>query len=304
MAFLRRKSLVRTNLELWMNDLFLRDGLYKNVSTGELNIYGTDISKMVPVDDEDFAAGQVFQSAFKNWVYEEGIPAPSSGVLPPTVASGVTVNSTFFPSATTSGAFAHFIDYPNGRVVFQTAILVSDIVQGEFAFKEVTVDFADKFDNERLDLLIETSLKDNPQQTGVAVYPTKENRTLPAVWIDIRSRDNEGYELGSKSLIADLFGVLHIWGRDSFLPDIIEDILTDAQRDVILGIDFNTAPFPLLSRGRKNPDWPGYKTFANVNSPFLWHRIYLDTMESEKQPSLFEVERIGVRFQARVYPNF
>ena len=62
MPFLRKKALVKSNIELWLNDLFLKDGLYTNVSTGETNIYGNNVSLLVSVMDESFPDDIVFQS--------------------------------------------------------------------------------------------------------------------------------------------------------------------------------------------------------------------------------------------------
>ena len=308
MTQLRRKALLRANLQYWLEDLLLREGLYKNVSVGEVNYNSQDISRLAPVEDPSYSTGQVWQSAFKNWVYESGISPSDTGIAPPTLASGITVNGTFYPEATTSGAFAHYIDYPNGRVVFKSPILSTSLVQGEFAFKEVTVDFADSFDNERVDLLTETAYKDNPQQTGVQIYPDKRSRTLPAVWIDILRRDNTGHELGSKSLISDFTGIFHVWGRDTYLRDIIEDILGDAERDVILGLNFNNAPYPLLSKGRRNPAFTSYSQMVNqcttILPQYFWRRIYLESVEPEKDSSLFEIERTRVNFVARIYPVY
>lgn len=299
-----RKSLLQSNLQFWLEDKLLTQGLYRNVAVGEVDGQGRDVSLLISVpDDEDFQLGQVWQSAFKNWVYESGITPVDTGVAPPTLVSGVTVNGTFYPDSTV-GAFEHFVDYPNGRIVFTSAIAVNSTVQASFGYKEVTVDFADRFDNERMDLLIETSIKDNPQQSGIQAYPSKDNRTLPAVWIDLQRRENDGYELGSKSLVSDFFGIFHVWARDRWLADIIEDILNQTHRDVLLGIDFNTAPFPLISRGRKNPVWTQYSDYARTGSPHFWRRVYLDEIGSRKDRSLFEIQRTRVTFQARIYPNF
>ena len=46
MPRLRRKALVKSNLDLWLNDLFLKDGFFIDVSTGETDVYGRDISEM------------------------------------------------------------------------------------------------------------------------------------------------------------------------------------------------------------------------------------------------------------------
>jgi hypothetical protein len=299
-----RKSLLESNLQFWLENKMLDEGLYTNISTGQTDFYGRDLSRLVSIEnDEDFQDGQVWQSAFKNWVYESGTIPLDSGLVPPTLVSGVTVDGTFYANSV-SGAFEHFVDFPNGRVVFTSPIALASNVQSSFSYKEVTIDFAESFDNERMDLLIETAIKDNPQQSGVQDYPAKDNRTLPAIWIDVLRRENDGYELGSKSLVADFFGVLHVWARDRWLRNIVEDILNDAHRDVLFGIDFNDAPFPLLDKGRRNPAWTKYSDYASPNSPFFWRRIYLDEIGSKKDKPLFEIERTRVTFQARTYPNF
>lgn len=304
MVFQGRKSLLESNLQFWLEDKLLRQGLYQNVPSGQVDAYGRDQSKLLSVsNDEDFQSGQVWQSAFKNWVYESGIVPYQSGLAEPTLVSGVVVDGTFYADSV-SGVFEHFVDFPNGRVIFTTPISTISTVQASFAYKKVTVDFAERFDNERMDLLIETAIKDNPQQSGVQLYPTKDNRTLPAVWIDVLRRENDGYELGSKSLISDHFGVFHVWARDRFLRNIIEDILSETHRDVLLGINFNDAPFPLLNKGRRNPAWTTYADNARVHGPYFWRRIYLDDVGSTKDKPLFEIERTRVTFQARIYPNF
>jgi len=304
MARQGRKSLLESNIQFWLENKMLTEGLYRNISEAQVDFYARDLSLLLPVtSDPDYQDGQVWQSAFKNWVYESGIVPVQTGIVPPTLVSGVTVNGTFYPDSTVGG-FAHFVDFPNGRIIFNSPISTASIVRTSFAYKEVTVGFAEELDNERMDLLIETAIKDNPRQSGVQSYPSRDNRTLPAIWIDVLRRENDGYELGSKSLVSDFYGVLHIWARDRWMRNIVEDILNDAHRDVLLGIDFNSAPFPLLHRGRRNPAWSKYSDYANVYSNFFWRRIYLDEIGCKKDKPLFEIERTRLTFQARIYPNF
>lgn len=305
MALLGTKSLLKSNIELWLTDIFLRQGLYTNVDVGDTTFYGQNTSLLNPVtSDPNYADGRVFQSAFKNWVYETDIPSPASGVAPPTVASGVTVDGTFYPEATTSGTYEHFVDFPNGRIIFASALAGSPVVEAAFAYKTVHIDSASSLDNENTEALYETAYKDNPPQTGIPIYPQERNFTLPAVFYDFQRRRSLPYELGTRDPIKQYFGVFHIWARDEMFGDIIEDVLADEQRQVILGINFNDAPFPLLSRGRRNPAWPGYSAQANLYGPFFWRKIYLDSTEPRQMPALFEVERIGVDFEIKVYPNF
>lgn len=310
MAIQRAKPLIKANLKLFLEDLFLRSGFYTNVASGQTDFYGRDLSRMMPADvvypEPDFVSSfpnKVWQSAFKNWTHEDGIPSAESGVLPPMVSSGVVVNGTFYPQATTVGTYAHAIDFPNGRVIFDTPLAGTPTVQGNFSYKTILVDSANSFENERNPLLIETAYKDNPRATGVDIYPGVDSRTLPAVFIDFQRRDNAAYELGNRNPIKDFFGVFHIWTRNEFMHDLIEDVISDEFRQVLLGIDFNTAPDPLLAGGAKNPSFTGYSTLANRWGPHFWRRIYLENVSPKKQKPLYEIERSRVDFTARVYPN-
>lgn len=305
MAIQGRKTLLKSNLKLWLNDLFIRKGLYISISTGEVGIYSRDLSRMIALNDDTFPVdNSIYQSAFKNWVHEENVSSSESGVAAPVIASGVTVDGTFYLTATTSGTFAHLIDYPNGRVIFDTPLAGSPVVQGQFSYKTVTIDSASIFNNENNPIQIETALKDNPQQSGVESYPTSDMRVLPAIFIDILSRDSFPYELGTRDAVASYDGVFHLWTRDEYIGDIIEDILSEEHRQVLLGIDFNIAPDPLLREGNKNPSFTSYAAFANVHSPQFWRRIYLDSIRIQKDSALFEVERTSIRFTALVYPIF
>jgi len=299
-----KKALLKSNLELWLNDIFLRNGLFTIVTSGETDIYNNDISRLLSSNDPTFVDNNtIFQSPYKNWVYEDGIVPIESGVLPPVVASGVIVNGTFY-SSSTNGTYAHAIDFPNGRVVFDNALAGSPIVQVDYSYKEATVDFANIFDNEDMPIQIETALKDNPAQTGVAGYPKSDTRTLPAVFIDVLSRSTIAYELGTREGAANFDGIFHLWTRDDFMRDIIEDILVDENRQILLGINFNTAQYPLLSTGAKNTSFTSYSLMANLNNVHFWRRIYLDVIDATKDVPLFEIERSRIGFNAKVYQNF
>jgi len=289
-----------------MNDRLLSYGLYSNVAVNESDFYGNDISYCNPViGHPTYSDGSVFQSAFKNWVYESGITLFESGVAAPIVASGVVVGGTFYDQATTTGTFQHFIDYPNGTVIFNSPLGGTPIVQAAFSYKAVTVKMANSLDNENMELLIETALKDNPPQTGVVVYPQQNRQnTLPAIWIDFLARKSLPYELGTKDPIKEFTGFFHVWTRGDMMQDIIEDILADSQREVLIGIDFNSAPHPLLSRGRINPAWTTYADMADIYGSYFWRKIYLDTADQKQDKSLYEIERSRILFNIKAYPNF
>jgi len=308
MPQLRRKALVKSNLDLWLNDLFLKDGFFTNISTAETDIYGRDVSELISVIDESFADGRAWQSAFKEWVHESGLVPTNSGILPPILVSGVTVDGTFRAKDPShpdfSPAFAHDIDFVNGRVIFNIPITTTSIVQSEFAYKEITVDFAASFENEQKEFFIETSFKDNPYQTGVIVYPDKNSRTMPMTFIDVTQIQYEPYELGNSSNVLNLEGAFLIWARDDYMRDQIEDLITSRENEVLLGIDFNTAPFPLDHLNDKNPNFTSYDNLASLGSLHFWRRIYLDDISSRRITPFYNIERTQINFLIRVYPNF
>lgn len=305
MPRLPAKSLIKSNLQYWMYNRLLQNGHYTNVAAGEVDFYGNDISNLVAISDHPrYADGRVFQSAFKNWTYESGVVPYETGISPPTVASGVTVDGTFYPASTT-GTYAHFIDFENGTVVFDSPLVGSPVVQADFSYKTVAVLMSNNKGNENIDLIIESVLKDNPPQTGVVAYPEMNyQNVLPIIWIDFLSRDTEAYELGTRDGIKVFGGVFHLWSRDDMMHDMLEEFLADMQREVIIGVDFNTAPHPLVQNGSINPDYSTFATYANVWSPFHWRKIYLETSSPKRDKSLFEIERSRVSFEIKVYPYF
>ncbi len=309
MPRLRNKSLVKHNIQLWVEDLFLRDGFFTNINAGETDIYSRDISVLTLVNDDPSSPdGTVWQSAFKEWVHESGLVPSNTGVAPPTVASGVTVDGTFYPTYSFlpgfSATFAHAIDFTNGRVIFDTPITPTSIVQGDFAYKEITVDSASAFENEQKEFFIETTYKDNPFQTGVVTFPNENDRTLPMVLIDVTAINYDAYELGNASNVLNLQGSFIVWARDEYMRDLIEDLITQQEHTVLLGVDFNTAPFPLEHNNQKNLAFTNYSDVARLGSPYFWRRIYMDEIDSRRITPFYNIERTQVNFLIRVYPNF
>jgi hypothetical protein len=308
MPQLMAKSLVKQNLELWLNDIFLKEGMFQTVSVNETDVYGRDISVLSSMSDESFADNRVWQSAFKEWVYESGISPLYSGVSPPILVSGVTVNGTFYPKDSTApgynASFAHTVDHTNGRIIFSSPIAGNSVVKAAFSYKEVTVDHADTFENEQKEFYIETAYKDNPHQTGVITYPEANSRTLPMVLIDILNRTSEPYELGLSAGVSVFQCVLILWSRDSYMRDMIEGILTSRERSTLIGINFNTAPDPLIFRNDRNPAFTNYDTMAQVWSPYFWRRIYIDDISARRIEPYNNIERTQIDLTIRVYPTF
>lgn len=303
----RVTSQVKANLDLWLNKILLEDGYFSTISVGETNVYGRDLSLLEEQDDPSRPDNTVFQSAFKPWVHESGITPSDSNVTSPIICSGVTVDGVFYPQFSGapgySSLYSHHIDFNNGRIIFDS-VPAGTTFQAEFSYKEVTVDFSDRFENEEDQLLIELAAKNNPRQTGVVVYPEPHHVVLPSLQIDLTSRTNEPYELGASSTTAEIRGTLILWSRNSWIKDTIIDLIQDKERTVLLGIDFNTAPHPLDEFNDKNPAFTSYDSLAVINGPYFYRRIYIDDIETKEAPPFMNIERARIDFLIRVFANF
>lgn len=87
-------------------------------------------SRLRLVDDPRYTNGQVWATFHPNLVWESGS------------ISGVYVGNTLYPP-TTTGTYAHHVDYPNGVVRFDMAIPTGSVVDLPYSYKYVTVTQAD-----------------------------------------------------------------------------------------------------------------------------------------------------------------
>lgn len=113
---------------------FLDAGLYYNIHMPQSGIYGGDRNVLRPVQSPNYNNGQVWEGYRQNWVWESGINATTD--LPINI-SGVFVDDTFYDIDNVSKPY--YINYPDGRVVFDTAIPDTSEVKLEYSHKSVQV---------------------------------------------------------------------------------------------------------------------------------------------------------------------
>lgn len=126
-------EIVRDNLIDFFDWGLIDNGGYSNINIPKSGVYGGNYERLRPVIDTRYSNGQVWEGFRKNWVWESGLtntPAPIK-------ISGVYVNGNFKPSS--GVAFPHTVNYPLGRVVFNTAIPTSSVVNIEYSPKYVQV---------------------------------------------------------------------------------------------------------------------------------------------------------------------
>tara|TARA_Y100000401_G_scaffold116147_1_gene121271 strand:+ start:8016 stop:8984 length:969 start_codon:yes stop_codon:yes gene_type:complete len=131
-------SLTEILLENFVNfyDWGLLDaGQYYTISIPQSGIYGGDRHKLRVADDPNYNSGQIWEAYRQNWVWE-GSNIDGTTEQPVTI-SGVYVDNTFYATGNVTKPF--YIDYPNGRVVFDSAVPSTSSVHLEYSHKAVQV---------------------------------------------------------------------------------------------------------------------------------------------------------------------
>jgi hypothetical protein len=111
---------------------FLEIGGYSNVNRPTSSgVYGGSRYRLRYVNDPRYSAGQVWEGFRTNWVWETGV----SPTTQPIQVSGVWKNNTY----STLNSLNAYVDYPNGRVIFNTPIATTSTIDAEFSHRIVAI---------------------------------------------------------------------------------------------------------------------------------------------------------------------
>lgn len=284
-------EIVSDNLISWVDWSFLCLGAFQNISLSGVGIYNTNKSRLRLIDDKRTTLGSVWEGFRNNWIWQSGVPVSQQ----PTRPSGVYVNSSFVP-ANSSGTYAHIIDYPRGRVVFNTAIPTGSIVENEYSYRNINVIDANnspyfqriQMDSERVD---------DPQflQTNSgAYYNVSDTRLqLPQVAIDVTSFDNSRpAEIGSGGRWKQNKIGFYVFAESDQIADRIGDIIQDQEMRTLYLYDSNVVAsgnyYPLTSSGTIAS---GAKTYPQMvdfpqNGGYYFNKIYIDEARTSQSQAL------------------
>jgi|TARA_R110002051_G_scaffold311228_2_gene384909 hypothetical protein len=227
-------------------------GGFFNVNIPAVGLYGGNKHQLRLVDDPNYTAGQVWEGYRNNWVWESGL----STVTQPIAISGVFVGGSFHP-ATGVGAHAHHIDYPNGRIIFDSAISTTNTVTAEYSYKWIKVTAANatpwfrevQYRADRLD-------SSHFSNTGSGDWSQlgQTRLQLPAIGIEIVPRRSfKPLELGGLSQWTYTDVLFHILTEDEFTRNKLVDIVSFQQEKTIYMFDVDkiaqSGRFPLDYRG-------------------------------------------------------
>jgi hypothetical protein len=205
-------DLLRTNLISMLDYSFLEIGAFFNNNSVASGLYGGDFAQLRPQNDPSFSSGKVWAARRQNWVWESGVGAIQ--------ISGVYVNGTL----QTSG---YYVDYPRGRLVFNTALPLTSTVKINHSSKYIKV--MDFFSTPFFNRIDKFSFRpDNANFINSSgSQPLNDNDLqLPLIAIEtINNRTDEPFELGNLAKWQYNRVVFHVIGSDKSSCDKIADIL-------------------------------------------------------------------------------
>lgn len=257
---------VESNLVSWLNHAFLEIGGWVNIATGSTSYYGgVDLSRLYPVDDPNYADYQVWQGFRKDWVYESG-GAIEYNTGDPLVCTGVYINSTFYPSATTTGAYAHTVNFPAGRIVFTNTgaigsggISSSTNVKTNFSYRLVQVHKGEPDWFKSFQYFSMRADNSHFLQFGSGAWDADwRNRVqLPAIVVQlVPEKTSKPWQLGTLASWNYQKCNLYVFAEDDYWCKQIRDLLASQYDRTIYMYDVNrvedSGVYPLNAFGGRN----------------------------------------------------
>jgi hypothetical protein len=244
---------IRENFISFLDYGLLEKGNFDNVTIPTTGYYGGLEHVLQPVDDPRYNYGQVWEGFRSNWVWQSGLGALTSVDNANPGVSGVHVDSTFYPASGT-GTFAHHINHPLGRVVFDTAIDTSKTVTCQYSYKYINVTQADGLNwFQEIQKRAGRAENTNFPNSGDYAILADNRYQLPAIGIEVASnRTMKPYQLGGGQSVFTEY-LFHCVAEDSYTRDSLIDIVSLQHLKNMKAFDLNkiadTGTFPLDYRG-------------------------------------------------------
>lgn len=199
--------------------------------TGVTGAYGQDYSRLRPSSDPNYGSGIVWESARRDWIWEQNINYHHQPFRP----SGIWVNGVFQAD---SGQF--HVDYQNGRLIMNSPLPVNSVVQTTYCFCNISVSNILNPTTRRI--MFDTLRNDAPQflQYGSGVWDRAPDTQLqlPHIVIEpLPSFSQKGYELGSQGLMREQQVGFHVLAQSNWEAGHIADIIANQENKTIIHYD-------------------------------------------------------------------
>jgi len=254
---------IKTNLITYLDWGTLDKGAYFNVNYPTSGSYGGNQHTLNPVTNHPYYDdGQVWQGFRSNWVWESG----TSKSPDPIQVSGVFIDDVF--QAVNAG---HHINYPDGHIVFDTAIATTSTVHAEYSHKWLSF-----YDSDDIPWFRETQNRSfrnddrhfDLQGSGDWSTMAQTRVQLPAIAIEVIDGSYAPYQIGGgHRAYRDV--LLHVITEDGRTCDNLTDYLSYQIEKTIFLFDVDqmgeSGVFPLDYRGMKTSGALTYPSLVELN---------------------------------------
>ena len=260
---------------------FVDRGSFYNINIPQSGLYGGDRHKLRLSDDPRYTSGKVWEGYRQNWVWESGVDGTTEQ---PISISGVFVDGEFY--ATGNATKPYYIDYPNGRIVFDDAQSSTANVQLEYSHKWLQVVPA-----EGISWFRQIQSRSFRNESGFQVANSGgwailgDSRVqLPALAVEVvPPRSLEGYQLGGGQLVNNDIVFYAITENHWECANIMDSVLYQNDRVIHLydptkiGMS-GVSPFNYRNELRENAIPSGL--YPNLIDNFYWKRCWINNSRS------------------------
>ena len=128
-------NLLLENFIMFFDWGFTDLGGFYSVEIPEVGLYGGNKHELRPVQDPNYNDGQVWEGFRSNWVWETGVQNAEQ----PIQISGVFIGDTFYETGVANTSKPYHVNFPDGRIIFDSAISTSSTVKLEYSHKWINV---------------------------------------------------------------------------------------------------------------------------------------------------------------------
>lgn len=291
---------LKSNIVSFFQYGFLGVGAFYNVRIPSSGTYGGHFHRLRLVNDPYYTRGQVWEAARQDWVWETGVAYSAQ----PIRVSGVFTENVFRP-ATGVGPYSHTVNYPLGRVVFNTAINPTSVVTCEYSYRHVQFSTSDVpwFRSLMRDSMRVDDFQFLQEGSGGWSVLAQNRVQLPHVVVQVvpRTRDY-GRELGSRSRVHQHDVLFHVLAETDWEMNQISDVIGDQWDKRIWLYNLKKmydAPhvFPLDGNGSPSPSGKMYPELVAENG-YRWQQLRFTNVKGEDQlvapPLYYATARVTV----------
>ncbi len=293
---------LRANLISYFNWSLLNKGNFHNVRIPATGQYGGDKSILQYNADKRYQPGQVWQAFRNNWVWESGLYTQTQ----PIQVSGVYVDGTFHPLSET-GAYAHYVDYTRGRIIFRTPISKTSTVKAEYSYKVINVVDAGEVtfikELQTGSFRLDSSTFSSPSSGQYALAPDNKIQT-PALAIEVTTAMSfKPYQLGGGQYTRTKV-IAHIIADNEKQASHMAMVVAMQNSKGILTFDVNKISDANLAPLDQNGSIaPGALTHPQMVAGYEWRKLNIEDMSPPEGQWLNTVYYVPVSFKAEVILN-